>query len=217
MLTLTCDGGDARVELQVVALTLTLAQTLNPYRSPIPIHCQFRALADQLLGSQQHHAVVRAAAVAHMRAASNFFGMFFEDAEELSSYLSEMSLSRTWGDELTLRASVEAFGCVAHVVTSEDANWYLGCISYIHNSQPKLDTHHAHTYVHARMYSVYVHTYTHAYRYLVYTPEAPPPDAVAAIVTKHCTKHRLDRPPASKEVFINYISPIHYNAVAPLA
>ena len=87
-----------------------------------------------------------------------------------------MTRSRTWGDELTLRASVEAFGCVAHVVTSEEANWYL-----------------------------------------VYTPEAPPPADVEVLVTKLCKTSKLQPPSKKKEAFINYISPIHYNAVCPAA
>ena len=84
-------------------------------------NCQFRSIADQLFGSQQHHALVRALAMAHMRAAADFFGMYFETQGEFEAYLSDMARSRTWGDELTLRACVEAFGCVAHVVTSESA------------------------------------------------------------------------------------------------
>jgi hypothetical protein len=86
---------------------------------------QFRALADQLFGSQEHHAVVRALAIAHMRSQSDFFSMFYESPSEFNAYLKDMARNRTWGDELTLRASVEAFGCKAHVITSEGANWYL--------------------------------------------------------------------------------------------
>jgi len=130
---------------------------------------QFRAIADQLFGSQEHHAAVRKIAVAHMRAQSDFFGMLFETPREFSAYLRDMARSRTWGDELTLRASVEAFGCVAHVVTSEHANWYL-----------------------------------------VYTPDAPPDQTALAAA---CARQRLRPPKPSKEIFINYISPIHYNAI----
>jgi len=86
---------------------------------------QFRALADQLFGDQKHHAVTRQAAVDQMRLNSDFFGIYFEAAHEFHAYLRDMGRSRTWGDELTLRAAVEAFGCRAHVVTSEPANWYL--------------------------------------------------------------------------------------------
>ena len=41
-------------------------------------NCQFRAMADQLFGSQEHHVFVRAIAIAHMKGASDFFGMYFE-------------------------------------------------------------------------------------------------------------------------------------------
>ena len=128
-------------------------------------NCQFRALADQLFGHQKHHAVTRQAAVEQMRRNADFFGMYFEDALEFAAYLKDMARSRTWGDELTLRAAVEAYGCSAHVITSEPANWYL-----------------------------------------VYQPESEPlrslplPKDAAA-------------PRCGKEVFISYISPIHYNAV----
>ena len=81
-----------------------------------------------------------------------------------------MARDMTWGDELTLRAVVEAYGCKARVVTSEPANWYL-----------------------------------------VYAPESgddrPAPPCPA----------RAKRPPRpGKEVFLSYISPIHYNAVVQL-
>ena len=68
-----------------------------------------------------------------------------------------------------LRACVEAFECVCHVVTSEELNWYL-----------------------------------------VYTPDSP---ADEASLSKICAKGKVKRPPPRKEVFINYISPIHYNAI----
>jgi len=88
-------------------------------------NCQFRAIADQLFGSQSHHAFVRSLAVGHMKTvAADFFSIYFESEAEFNAYLKDMGRSRTWGDELTLRACVEAFGCVAHVITSEAANWY---------------------------------------------------------------------------------------------
>ena len=135
-------------------------------------NCQFRSVADQLFGSQQHHSFVRATAVAHMRKSSDFFGMYFETPGEYQAYLRDMGRNRTWGDELTLRACVEAFGCVTHVVTSEAQNWYL-----------------------------------------VYRPDSPPEPASVAQL---CEKNKLPTPKPGKDIFINYISPIHYNAVAAL-
>ena len=105
-----------------------------------------------------------------MKAHSDFFGIYFETPREYSTYLRDMARSRTWGDELTLRAAVEAFGCVAHVVTSESANWYL-----------------------------------------VYTPESKPDDAALA---QACAKRSVPQPRLGKEVFISYVSPVHYNAIA---
>ena len=136
-------------------------------------NCQFRSIADQLFGSQQHHELVRAMAIAHMRAAADFFGMYFETEGEFESYLRNMARSRTWGDELTLRACVEAFGCIAHVITSESMNWYL-----------------------------------------MYTPESAPDEAALA---QACARKRLPPPKPKKEIFISYISPIHYNAIAALS
>eukprot|EP00629_Pelagomonadales_sp_RCC1024_P003837 CAMPEP_0119273302 /NCGR_PEP_ID=MMETSP1329-20130426/9986_1 /TAXON_ID=114041 /ORGANISM="Genus nov. species nov., Strain RCC1024" /LENGTH=259 /DNA_ID=CAMNT_0007273491 /DNA_START=119 /DNA_END=895 /DNA_ORIENTATION=- len=87
-------------------------------------NCQFRSFAFGLYGSQEHHKAVREACVAHMKAHEDFFGVFFEEGE-FRKYLKGMARNKTWGDELTLRAVVEAYGCVAHVVSSEAANWYL--------------------------------------------------------------------------------------------
>lgn len=88
-------------------------------------NCQFRSFAFNLFGTQSEHACVRRAAVEHIRSHSDYFGMFFDGEAELSRYLKGMARNATWGDELTLRAVVEAYGCKAHVVTSEPANWYL--------------------------------------------------------------------------------------------
>ncbi|CAE8624263.1 unnamed protein product [Polarella glacialis] len=86
---------------------------------------QFRSFADNLFGKQSDHTATRKAAVEHMKKHTDFFGLFFETAAELNKYLLDMARSGTWGDELPLRAVVEAYGCVAHVITSEPANWYL--------------------------------------------------------------------------------------------
>lgn len=88
-------------------------------------NCQFRALAFNLFGSQEHHAVVRAAVCAHMRKHADFYSHFFDGRAEFKAYLDEMGRQSSWGDELTLRAAVEAYKCIAHVITSEAANWYL--------------------------------------------------------------------------------------------
>ena len=87
-------------------------------------NCQFRAIADNLFGSQSHHAVVREAATRHMKKHASFFGIYFEAAHEFHAYLRDMGRSRTWGDELTLRAIVDGFGVVAHLITSDAEHWH---------------------------------------------------------------------------------------------
>ena len=130
-------------------------------------NCQFRALAFNLFGTQSHHLVIRRSAVEHMTRHVDYFKVFFEDEDEFKNYLRGMSRDRTWGDELTLRAVVEAYGCVAHVLTSEEDNWYL-----------------------------------------VYSPETPDTQLPEGAVPED-----YQAPPQGKEVFISYVSPVHYNAV----
>ncbi|CAL1129047.1 unnamed protein product [Cladocopium goreaui] len=130
-------------------------------------NCQFRTIAFNLFRSQDHHAAPRRAAVAHMKKHADFFGVFFEDEAEFQKYLKNMSISGTWGDELTLRAVVEAYGCIAHVVTSEPKNWHL-----------------------------------------VYEPENTEVDPAIAVCPKG-----MDMPKPRKQIFLAYISPIHYNAI----
>eukprot|EP00930_Biecheleria_cincta_P083403 TRINITY_DN72987_c0_g1_i1.p1 TRINITY_DN72987_c0_g1~~TRINITY_DN72987_c0_g1_i1.p1 ORF type:complete len:263 (+),score=27.03 TRINITY_DN72987_c0_g1_i1:200-988(+) len=132
-------------------------------------NCQFRSFAFNLFGDQAHHGSVRKAAIAHIKKNSDFFRIFFEDEREFKNFLRDMAKNRTWGDELTLRAVVEAYGCVAHVVTSEPANWFL-----------------------------------------VYEPE----EDTAAFDPKIAVCPRgYQTPPKGKQVFLSYVSPIHYNAI----
>ena len=128
-------------------------------------NCQFRGLAFNLFGSQEHHAVVRKACVAHIQTHADFFSVFFDGDQEFERYLSNMSRDRHWGDELTLRAAVEAYSCIAHVISSEAQNWYL-----------------------------------------VYTPESS--DDVEMLLPAG-----VKAPPKNKDVYLSYVSPIHYNSV----
>ena len=128
-------------------------------------NCQFRGLAFNLFGSQEHHAIVRKACVSHIQTHADFFAVFFDGSDEFQRYVSNMSKDRHWGDELTLRAAVEAYACVAHVISSEAQNWYL-----------------------------------------VYTPESS--DDVEMLLPAG-----VKAPPKNKDVYLSYVSPIHYNSV----
>eukprot|EP00962_Isochrysis_galbana_P030351 scaffold9834_cov105-Isochrysis_galbana.AAC.11 len=67
----------------------------------------FRALSQQLWGTEAHHLAVRAAAVRTIHCGRNgFFGAIFESADWLDEYVAEMAQPRTWGDEITIRATV---------------------------------------------------------------------------------------------------------------
>ena len=159
-------------------------------------NCQFRALADQLFGHQKHHAVTRQAAVEHMRRNGDFFGMYFEGEHEFHAYLRDMGRSRTWGDELTLRAAVEAFGCNAHG-PSPGAR----IPETTARSAPRLGASHT-----PGLRVGAVVTSEPANWYLVYQPEGEPLSSMPL-------PRGASPPRRGKEAFISYISPIHYNAI----
>lgn len=87
-------------------------------------NCQFRALSQELYGSQRYHQSVRSRVLQHLRRHEADYGAFFEGGE-FQKYISNMTKSGTWGDELTIRAAAEAFGVRVHLVTSTESNWYL--------------------------------------------------------------------------------------------
>ena len=128
-------------------------------------HCQFRACSDQLYGSQEYHARVRATAVEYMREHADAFSCFCVEESAFEIYLNQMQNGRrgkpVWGDELTLRAICNALGCTIHVLTSQRGgsrtSWYL--------------------------------------------------------------KYVPDKQKTTKQVFLAYVSPVHYNAfeLAPAA
>ena len=72
----------------------------------------------------------------------------------------------TWGDELTLRAACDCFGCVTHVVTTEHENWLL-----------------------------------------TYCPSSLEGTEVGSGAVTH---------DGVRELFLTYVSPIHYNVIALL-
>lgn len=87
-------------------------------------NCQFRAISQELFGTQRHHEHVRAAVVSYLRTHPGEYSPLFAPGE-WQSYLADMANPRTWGDELTLRAAADTFEVLVHLVTSSDSNWYL--------------------------------------------------------------------------------------------
>eukprot|EP00746_Dinoflagellata_sp_MGD_P058207 gnl/MRDRNA2_/MRDRNA2_249568_c0_seq1.p1 gnl/MRDRNA2_/MRDRNA2_249568_c0~~gnl/MRDRNA2_/MRDRNA2_249568_c0_seq1.p1 ORF type:complete len:280 (-),score=45.98 gnl/MRDRNA2_/MRDRNA2_249568_c0_seq1:62-775(-) len=87
-------------------------------------NCQFRAISQELFGSQKYHEVVRAQVLSYLKQHKADFAEFFAD-EEWSEYLETMAKPRTWGDEMSLRAAAEAFAVTIHVLTSSEENWLL--------------------------------------------------------------------------------------------
>mmetsp|Transcript_27525 Transcript_27525/g.52023 ORF Transcript_27525/g.52023 Transcript_27525/m.52023 type:complete len:253 (-) Transcript_27525:656-1414(-) len=65
-------------------------------------NCQFRSCAFHLYGHQKHHQVVRDKAVRYMRDNSQMFKLYFATEKDWEQYIANMSMNRTWGDELTL-------------------------------------------------------------------------------------------------------------------
>ena len=70
--------------------------------------------------------MVRDTCVAHVLSKEDEFGIFFDAGSgDFERYCREMSMSRTWGDEFTLRACADSFQVPIHVVQSTVENWYL--------------------------------------------------------------------------------------------
>lgn len=86
-------------------------------------NCQFRALSKQLFGDAERHPIVRQRAIRYMEQHRARFEPYL--GPDFDRYLSDMAATGTWGDELTLRASSEAFHCMITVITSERTNWFV--------------------------------------------------------------------------------------------
>jgi transposase-like protein len=86
---------------------------------------QFRSLALQLFGDADEHMRVRKTIVSEMwRQKELEYDFLFESSEECESYLTLMGEDGTLGDELTLRAACDCYGCVVHIVTSDPGDQY---------------------------------------------------------------------------------------------
>ena len=84
-------------------------------------NCQFRAIADQLYGSPDRYAEVRANIVEHLRSNSSRYSAFVPDSYD--AYIEIMGRDGNWGDHLTLQAASNVYGLEIRVYTSYDGNW----------------------------------------------------------------------------------------------
>ena len=84
-------------------------------------NCQFRAIADQLYGSSDRYAEVRANIVEHIRSNSSRYSAFVP--ESYDAYIENMGRDGTWGDHVTLHAASNVYDLEIRVYTSYDGNW----------------------------------------------------------------------------------------------
>ena len=88
-------------------------------------NCQFRSFSFELYGDDKYHMDVRATIVKWMELHEGDFAPFVGDSIEFQVYVKKMKRSRTWGDELTIRAFCDAYKAVTHVITTEKENYHL--------------------------------------------------------------------------------------------
>jgi hypothetical protein len=148
-------------------------------------NCQFRAFSHGLFGTQEHHGMVRALCLAHMRSRSDEIAQLVGDGEELERYLASQEKYKTWGDELTLKYTADAFDAVVHVVTSNERNWYLhydpsGASPASDRSQRQRDRHF---------------------------------EEHGTMIEGADSALDFGRTGGRKQVFLSYIAPLHYNAI----
>lgn len=80
-------------------------------------NCQFRAVADQLWGSDHNHAAVREQAVSHLRSNPDRYAGFAV-GQDFPEYLNRMATPAHWGDNLSLQAIADAFQIRIMLITS---------------------------------------------------------------------------------------------------
>ena len=88
-------------------------------------NCQFRGLSHQLFGTPEHHMLLRHLVMLHIWKEKAFYELLFDTEQEFTRYWKTMSMSGTWGDEITLRAAADTFGVHLHIITSDEQRWHL--------------------------------------------------------------------------------------------
>mmetsp|Transcript_115309 Transcript_115309/g.330981 ORF Transcript_115309/g.330981 Transcript_115309/m.330981 type:complete len:184 (-) Transcript_115309:95-646(-) len=96
-------------------------------------NCQFRALSDQLYGSEDHHASVRQLVVAQLTKEPDRYTGFVPG--RFRDYVGGMARDGTWGDHVTLQAAADALGVEIHVLTDFLTDGYLEVVPKERKSQ----------------------------------------------------------------------------------
>lgn len=87
-------------------------------------NCQFRSLSHQMFGTERYHLAVRHRTTEYMKEKEEIYSLYYA-GDDWDGYLRELAVSRTWGDELSVKAACEAFNVPVHIVSSEQENWHL--------------------------------------------------------------------------------------------
>ena len=104
--------------------------------------CLFRSIAHQVHPQgAEGWADVRTAAVSYLSKRCDDFCIYFESADHWFNYLTAMNKKGTWGDELTIKAAVNALNIGIHLLTSEAENYYIRYEpeEQYHHQQPRVD------------------------------------------------------------------------------
>ncbi|GAW80294.1 OTU-like cysteine protease [Plasmodium gonderi] len=87
-------------------------------------NCLFRSISWNLFDKQKYHMYVRKRCVEHMLNCKQEFSIYFEN-NDFYDYLKKMSKDGYWGDELSIKATADAFDCIVYIITSTAENWHL--------------------------------------------------------------------------------------------
>lgn len=111
--------GATRLQQRLSALHLAV------YRVKNDGNCQFRAIAQQLLGSEDYHDLIRAHVVSYMRRVrAEKFDIYFDSPAAADAYFAKIGRAGTWCDELTLRAAADSLFINVHVLSSAESRCY---------------------------------------------------------------------------------------------
>ncbi|KAG1659377.1 hypothetical protein FOA52_007840 [Chlamydomonas sp. UWO 241] len=114
------DGGDdSRSRLLVTLAAYDLTERVVKGDGA----CQFRALSDQLYGTETHHSAVRERIVTQLRRNNQRYSGFVPS--DFGSYCDAMAKESEWGDHVTLQAAADAFCLRIMVLTSYETEFVI--------------------------------------------------------------------------------------------